>query len=193
MQVVPGCNTVYSYLQYVIDSVNVSALSTLNWGDGNIDADPLFIGSGDHPFSLQDASPCINSGIPDTSGLNLPGFDLTGNQRVYGGRIEMGAYENQNVVFGTRHISLLNSTQVKVYPNPFSGKTTIEYSLFNQDFVLLEILDINGKRITTLVNEKQHAGKYQIEFDASELPSGVYLYSLNTNHGIQTGKMILLR
>ncbi len=81
----------------------------------------------------------------------------------------------------------------RIYPNPFSHKTTIEYSLYNQDLVLLEIFDIKGQKITTLVNEKQHAGKYQIEFDASELPAGIYFFSLKTSQGKQTGKMVLIR
>jgi len=66
-------------------------------GEGNIDADPLFTGSGDYPFALSDDSPCINAGNPDTTGLNLPEFDLAGNQRLRGARIDMGAFENQSV------------------------------------------------------------------------------------------------
>lgn len=62
-------------------------------GTGNIDNDPLFTGSGNYPFSLQAISPCVDLGIPDTTGLNLPAFDLAGNPRIYGGRIDMGAYE----------------------------------------------------------------------------------------------------
>jgi len=183
----------YCDVQYGNDSVNISPESTLNWGDGNINAAPLFIGSGQFPFSLQDGSPCVNTGIPDTTGLNLPELDLAGNPRVFGGRIEMGAYENQNVVVGTKYMPSLGSIQFKAYPNPFSNKTTIEYSLYNQDLVLLEIFDIKGQKITTLVNEKQHAGKYQIEFDAAGLPAGIYFYSLKTSQGKQTGKMVLMR
>lgn len=62
-------------------------------GDGNIDEDPLFAGTGEDPYSLLEDSPCIDAGIPDTTGLNLPEFDLAGNPRVFGGRIDMGAYE----------------------------------------------------------------------------------------------------
>ena len=66
---------------------------TVNWLEGNIDEDPLFAFTGEHHYSLLEDSPCINAGIPDTTGLNLPEFDFAGNQRVLDGRIEMGAYE----------------------------------------------------------------------------------------------------
>jgi len=77
------CNVIASY-------TNIQG----GWeGTGNIDNDPNFIGSGDYPFSLQSNSPCVNFGNPDTTGLNLPVYDLAGNPRIYGGRIDMGAYE----------------------------------------------------------------------------------------------------
>jgi len=72
---------------------------TVNWLEGNINEYPLFVGTGDYPFSLQEFSPCVNAGIQDTTGLNLPEFDLAGNPRVYGGRIDMGAYENLQGVY----------------------------------------------------------------------------------------------
>jgi hypothetical protein len=65
-------------------------------GTGNINVNPAFVGSGDHPFALQDTSRCRDAGNPDTTGLGLPLLDLAGNPRVAGGRIDMGAYEVQN-------------------------------------------------------------------------------------------------
>ena len=65
----------------------------------NIYEDPLLAGTGDHSFSLLEDSPCIDSGIQDTTGLNLPLFDIIGNERIVDGRgdgfayIDMGAYE----------------------------------------------------------------------------------------------------
>ncbi|MCK4653044.1 MAG: hypothetical protein KAU01_01200, partial [Candidatus Cloacimonetes bacterium] len=59
----------YCDVQDGIDSVSVSPLSTLNWGTGNIDEDPLFVGTGEDPYSLLEDSPCIDTGIPDTTGL----------------------------------------------------------------------------------------------------------------------------
>ena len=119
----------YCDVQYGIDSIYVTPLSNLDWGDGNLDEDPLFVGTGDHPFMLQDLSPCVNAGIPDITGLNLPEFDLAGNSRVYGGRIEIGAYENQNVV-GVDDVVIPSFTQLyQNYPNPFNPTTTISFTL----------------------------------------------------------------
>ena len=69
------------------------------WMDGNIDFDPHFIGEFDNPYSLSIFSPCIDTGTPDTTGLNLSEFDILGNPRIWDGDedgiavIDMGAYE----------------------------------------------------------------------------------------------------
>ena len=67
-------------------------------GTGNISVDPLFVGTGPDQFALQDSSLCRNSGTPDTTSLNLPLFDLAGNNRVSDNRIDMGAYEVQDMI-----------------------------------------------------------------------------------------------
>ncbi|MGC9364957.1 MAG: T9SS type A sorting domain-containing protein, partial [Fidelibacterota bacterium] len=81
------------------------------------------------------------------------------------------------------------------YPNPFNSNTKIEYSLQNSDKVKLRIYDITGKLVKTLVNENQNSGKYSVNFDGSNLPSGIYLYRLNAENSkvSKTGKMTLLK
>ena len=88
------------------------------------------------------------------------------------------------------------------YPNPFNPSTTIKYSIpvlgkQNALFVQLKIYDTLGREIRTLVNESQFQKNYQVQFDASELPSGIYFYRLSviggSNTYSQTKKMILLR
>jgi len=79
------------------------------------------------------------------------------------------------------------------YPNPFNPSTNIRYQITNNRFVLIKIYDITGKEITTLVNEKQSPGTYEVKFDADNLPSGVYLYKLNAGDYSETKKMILLK
>ncbi|MBM4404117.1 MAG: right-handed parallel beta-helix repeat-containing protein [Candidatus Cloacimonetes bacterium] len=58
-----------------------------------IDADPLFVGSGDHPYDLQIGSPCINAGDPSTSVADIGNYDLAGKDRIRNGRVDIGAYE----------------------------------------------------------------------------------------------------
>ncbi|KAF0147516.1 MAG: 5'-nucleotidase [Ignavibacteria bacterium] len=82
---------------------------------------------------------------------------------------------------------------VSNYPNPFNPTTTINYQLPADGFVTIKVYDIVGKEISTLVNEHKVAGKYKINFDASSLPSGVYIYSISTRGYAQTKKMILTK
>ena len=79
------------------------------------------------------------------------------------------------------------------YPNPFNPTTNISYSIKNSDLVTFKVFDVLGSEVATLVNEIQPAGKYTVSFDASELPSGVYIYKLQAGIFVETKKMILLK
>jgi hypothetical protein len=79
------------------------------------------------------------------------------------------------------------------YPNPFNASTKIKYSVPSNEFVKMVVFDITGKEITTLVNENKTAGIYEITFDASNYPSGVYYYKLTADNFTETRKMILIK
>ena len=79
------------------------------------------------------------------------------------------------------------------YPNPFNPTTKINWQSPVGSWQSLKVNDILGKEVATLVNEYRPAGKYEVEFDASTLSSGVYFYKLQTGSFVQTKKMILLR
>ena len=79
------------------------------------------------------------------------------------------------------------------YPNPFNPTTTISYSIPNDEKVVLKVYDIIGSEITTLVNEEKAAGKYEVNFDASSLSSGVYIYKIQAGNFINSKKMILIK
>jgi hypothetical protein len=79
------------------------------------------------------------------------------------------------------------------YPNPFNPVTTIGYQIGGTEEVLLEIFDLLGRRVVTLVEERQPPGMYQIQFEAGHMASGIYLYRLKTENGIMIKKMILMR
>jgi hypothetical protein len=72
------------------------------------------------------------------------------------------------------------------YPNPFNPTTTIKFDLPKDGLVSLEIFDILGRRITTLVNENRTAGSYEQTFNASSLASGVYVYKLQSGDFISS-------
>jgi len=79
------------------------------------------------------------------------------------------------------------------YPNPFNPTTTIRYSIITSDLVCIKVYDILGREVKTLVNEFKQAGTYDIQFDASGLASGIYLYRIESGSFIQAKKMILLK
>lgn len=81
------------------------------------------------------------------------------------------------------------------YPNPFNPQTTITYSLFMEIDVTLEVYDVTGRKITTLVDERQEAGSYDLQFDASEynLSTGMYLYRMQAGSFSDTGKMMFVK
>lgn len=79
------------------------------------------------------------------------------------------------------------------YPNPFNPVTTIKFGLPVSDFVKLEIFDVLGRNINTLVNEKLNAGIYTVEWNSQNKPSGIYFYRLSGSNFSETRKMILIK
>jgi hypothetical protein len=79
------------------------------------------------------------------------------------------------------------------YPNPFNPSTTISYQLPQSSFVTLKIYDILGKEVTTLVNENQAAGKYNVNFNANSLTSGIYIYKISAGSFSVSKKMMLMK
>jgi photosystem II stability/assembly factor-like uncharacterized protein len=79
------------------------------------------------------------------------------------------------------------------YPNPFNPKTSIKYSISSSQYIKLNVYDILGKEIATLVSEKQSPGTYEVTWDASQYPSGVYFYKLETQGYKETKKMLLIK
>jgi len=81
----------------------------------------------------------------------------------------------------------------KNYPNPFSNSTTINYQLPDAGFVTLKVYNSIGMEVATLVNAKQAAGQHSVNFEAIDLPDGVYFYNLNCNGQVKTNKMQLVK
>lgn len=79
------------------------------------------------------------------------------------------------------------------YPNPFNPSTMINYSLGQAGVVRVVVYNVLGQEVRTLVNDFQNAGSHQIQFDASDLASGVYIYRLETADFTATNKMILMK
>ena len=160
-------------------------------GEGNIDSLPMFVnptaGSGlayngaDADWSLLVESPCINTGTPDTSGLFLPDCDIEGNPRIFGFRIDMGAYENQ--VFALTKPVLQENVFTSVYPNPGTNQLNIKTELKNSTF---ELIDFTGKIII-----RKTLNSFTKQINTSNIPSGMYFYRIHNNEKIvESGKWV---
>jgi hypothetical protein len=79
------------------------------------------------------------------------------------------------------------------YPNPFNPRTTIQFSIPAEGFVTLYVFNALGETVSTLVSENLNAGTYKYDWNAVELPSGIYFYRLNANEYTVSKKMILLK
>jgi len=93
----------------------------------------------------------------------------------------------KNNVGKTKQLLLTN------YPNPFNPKTVIEYQLPESGFVSLKVFNMLGEVVETLVSKEQPAGKHSVEFDASDLSSGIYFYRIETNGKSENKKMIMMK
>jgi hypothetical protein len=115
----------------------------------------------------------------------------------------MADYSNELLV---KNLRPKNFELFQNYPNPFNPSTKIEYQISpstgsEKANVSLTIYDILGNKILTLVNEQKTAGKYEVEFDAMGMTSGIYFYKLSVNHpgeNLKNGfskikKMLLLK
>ena len=103
-----------------------------------------------------------------------------------------GSFEYSNIV-DVEISSPLKFSLDQNYPNPFNPTTRIKYSIPTTGFVTLKVYDLLGREAALLVNEKKQAGIYDVEFNASSLSSGVYIYKLTSGNFIETKKLMLLK
>jgi hypothetical protein len=105
----------------------------------------------------------------------------------YDGSFEYSA-EIEVEVFAPRVFSLGQN-----YPNPFNPVTSLQYAIGSRQYVTLKVFDVLGNEVATLVNEEKPAGRYELVWNAVNLPSGVYFYQLKAVEFAETKKMILLK
>jgi hypothetical protein len=79
------------------------------------------------------------------------------------------------------------------YPNPFNPSTTIKYALPKNEFVTIKVYDITGREIMRLVNEYKQAGYYSVNFNGSNLASGVYFYRIQAGDFISVKRMLMIK
>jgi hypothetical protein len=151
--------------------------------NGNIEQDPLFADTIAGNFHLTQNSPCVDSGDP----ASLLDPD---NSRADMGTFYFNHLDNisdaANLIPSKFEIS-------QNYPNPFNTRTTINYALSIPSHVTIDIFDLLGRKIETVLNEEQQAGYHQIIWDAANQTSGLYFYRLSTGAISLTKKMLLVK
>lgn len=75
-------------------------------------------------------------------------------------------------------------------PNPFNPVTTIKYTIPQSTYVSIDVYDRLGRPVVTLINQNQEAGRYEVDFDAGDLPSGIYFYRIKTSEKTEVRKML---
>jgi hypothetical protein len=133
-------------------------------------------------WSLLNESTCVNTGTIDTTSLNIPAYDILGNDRVFGNRIDIGAIENQEVYVSIYNIVLDKILQI--YPNPGNDRISITHNYID-DELLIELFDVQAKKVlSTSINPSG-------SIDISLLPAGIYFYTIYIKNVIQSkGKWI---
>jgi len=97
---------------------------------------------------------------------------------------------NENELFNN---NVTKENSIDNYPNPFNPTTIIQYQIKESGFVSIKVYDYLGREVANLVNKQQSAGRYSITFDATQLASGVYFYTIDTNNFHKVKKMILTK
>jgi hypothetical protein len=144
--------------------------------NGNLRVDPLFCHPDHGNLRLSSASPCLPAN--NTCGV-LIGAHAVGCSTATG--IDVADAEaGKNVM-------------LKSFPNPFNPTTRIAYTLPTQGLVTLSVYDVAGRLVETPVREMQSAGDHVIEWDAHDVPSGVYFCKLESPGVSQTCRLVLLR
>ncbi|HEY4612310.1 MAG TPA: T9SS type A sorting domain-containing protein [Bacteroidota bacterium] len=163
------------------------------------------------PFNLTSPNPVPQTGSPALSGASFTATKLQDaffTATTYVGAFGTGArwdagwtnYDPQTTSYGTL-VSVEQISEVipqsfelaQNYPNPFNPSTVIDYSIPTGTHVTLQVFDMLGREIRTLVDGYQAAGKYRTQFDTAELPSGIYLYSLKAGAFHEVRKMLLTK
>jgi hypothetical protein len=178
------------------EAIETNDNGTVNWLEGNIDADPLFADPQNWDFHLTWAnfpipdsttSPCIDTGDP------MSPYDPDGTIA------DMGAYYyDQGTGIEENYELQIMDFSLSNFPNPFNPTTTINFQLSVDSEVELKIYNIKGQKVKTLVNDSFIEGNHSViwngkDSNGNQVGSGIYFYKLKAGDFQKVRKMILLR
>lgn len=153
-------------------------------GTGNIDLDPLFVNPNIGDFHLTENSPCIDAGDPN-SPLDPDSTIADMGAFYYEQVTAIDSYYNNNI---TDIVRLFQN-----YQNPFNPVTTISYQLPKSAFVNLSIYNITGQLVETIVNDYKNPGFYTVEWNASNVGSGIYFYKISAGEFTKVRKCLVVK
>ena len=145
------------------------------------------------------------SGSPALSGAsfanpNLAGFDNVSYRGAFGTdnwTANWAQFNPKNyTIIGINHISSIVPDKFRLeqnYPNPFNPSTNLQFEIKKSGFVSLKVYNALGKEVASLINSELKPGTYKYEFNASDLSSGVYFYTLSADGFTDTKRMSLIK
>jgi hypothetical protein len=191
----------YSNVQDGADSIYLDSLASLIWGPGNIDADPLFESGPFGDFHLSYGSPCIDAGNPDPQYYDPedpfnPGYALWPAMGTL--RNDMGAFGGGGVGYwlGVEEEAsppVVGEAVLRSFPNPFREGCTICFRLPEGSLVTLEVYDLSGRLVSTLMDGPVTSPGTTAWLDGTGLPSGTYLILLRSGGLTESRRCVLLR
>ncbi len=190
------------WIQYdlgVIKPINVIALSFYQWNNGRV-----------YEYSIQSSDDEVtwNNVVLNASSSNqewtlneinslsaryIRVVCLSNNVNDWAGLWEARIVEETGVTAGDNNDIPKTFNLAQNFPNPFNPSTTVQYSVADAGLIKIAVYNVIGQEIARLVNEEKQPGTYNITFDASNLPSGIYFCRMEANDFTSTRKMILLK
>ena len=172
-------------LSGIYDSTGINVTTNAN-GDScdiyyNIQMDPMFVDPTNLDYHLQWDSPCIDAGDPDSP--------LDPDSTI----VDMGAYYYHHNVANDESPNVYDNIKIINFPNPFSTSTKISFSLPHPEKVKIQIYNLKGQLVETLLDEQKQAGNHSIVWEADEMSSGIYFCKLATNKLSSIQKLVIIK
>ena len=175
------------YVKLVLDDngnlVFAVSKDLMNWQDGGkINSDAA---------QIEMASVFVDLKLDDKNNFLLSSWidNRTGNNEIFYSRTplpEIVSVDDESILPTKMELS-------QNYPNPFNPTTMIKYSISRSGFVSLNVYNALGQKVANLVNSEQNQGNYEVQFNANNLPSGIYFYTITANNFSSTKKMLLIK
>ena len=174
---------------YVIDGATGANVDTIDVAQWNFDH------AGDYSSGSNDG---LWSGFTSTYDTDVEAFDqAVYSQSHYGWAVDKWRYDGDlSLIVSVEQIAQTIPATFALkqnYPNPFNPSTSIEFDLQNTAHVTLSVYNTLGQKVATLVNERLTPGGYKAVFNATEIPNGIYYYTLETGSFKTTKKMVLIK